>query len=192
MYTLILDSSTKVLYCALVKDEIVLNERYLPGQNDHAKNINIVIQELLNEAHIEALQLDKVVCGHGPGSYTGVRMAVTVSKMLCSLSQIKLYEISSLFLMSSKYETKTIAMIDARRGNVFSAVYENYNLVKDEGLRNKEELMSEVSDYAQIVTESKFSVDPLVVIKCAKPVENPFSFAPNYLRETEAQRNLHA
>ena len=49
MYSLILDSSTKILYISLVKDNDILEEIYIKGENDHAKNIVIKIDELLKK-----------------------------------------------------------------------------------------------------------------------------------------------
>ncbi len=189
MYSLILDSSTKVLYCALVKNGVVLEERYISGQNDHAKNIVLVIEELLKKYNLNPLELNKVISGVGPGSYTGVRMAVTVSKMLTSLSNVKLYEIRSLFLMASGFNNKVISMIDARRGNVFSSMYDNYEIVLKEDLRSKEEILK--NSYDIVVNESEFKVNPLIVLKYATEVKNPHAFVPNYLRLVEAERNLN-
>ena len=76
MYTLLLDSATKVLYVALVKDENVIYEKYLEGKNDHAKAIVRLVDEALNVAGIDTFALDKIIVGVGPGSYTGVRMAI--------------------------------------------------------------------------------------------------------------------
>ncbi len=187
MYTLIIDSATKVLYHALVKDDKVVKEIYTKGQNDHAKNIVSLIEKMLKEENITVDNLDKIVCGIGPGSYTGVRMAVTVAKMLSSFKNIPLYEISTLKLISSGESGKVLAMIDARRGNAFSAIYEDGNLVLSEAMRAKEEVMKE--SYDTIVDESNYKVDPIKAIAYSTRHENPHSLNPNYLRETEAERN---
>ncbi len=187
MYTLIIDSATKVLYHALVKDDKVVKEIYTKGQNDHAKNIVSLIEKMLKEENITVDNLDKIVCGIGPGSYTGVRMAVTVAKMLSSFKRIPLYEISTLKLISSGESGKVLAMIDARRGNAFSAIYQDSNLVLSEAMRAKEEVMKE--SYDAIVDESNYKVDPIKAIAYSVRHENPHSLNPNYLRETEAERN---
>lgn len=187
MYTLIIDSATKVLYHALVKDDKVIKEIYTKGQNDHAKNIVSLIEKMLKEENITVDNLDKIVCGIGPGSYTGVRMAVTVAKMLSSFKRIPLYEISTLKLISSGESGKVLAMIDARRGNAFSAIYQDSNLVLSEAMRAKEEVMKE--SYDAIVDESNYKVDPIKAIAYSVRHENPHSLNPNYLRETEAERN---
>ncbi len=187
MYTLIIDSATKVLYHALVKDDKVVCEIYTKGQNDHAKNIVSLIDKMLKDENITVDNLDRIVCGIGPGSYTGVRMAVTVAKMLAVFKNIPLYEISTLKLISSGEKGKVLAQIDARRGNAFSAIYENGALVLDEALRAKEDLLKE--EYDVIVDEANYKVDPIKAIEYATLHENPHSLNPNYLRETEAERN---
>lgn len=187
MYTLIIDSATKVLYHALVKDDKVVKEIYTTGQNDHAKNIVSLIEKMLKEENITVDDLDKIICGIGPGSYTGVRMAVTVAKMMASFKNIPLYEISTLKLISTGSSGKVLSMIDARRGNAFSAIYENGNLVLSESLRSKEEVLKETYDV--IVDETNYKVDPLKAIEYSTLHEQPHSLNPNYLRETEAERN---
>lgn len=188
MYTLIIDSATKVLYHCLLKDDVVVSERYTKGQNDHAKNIVSIIEQFLNDEHIEVSDLSKIVCGIGPGSYTGVRMAVTVAKMMGAFKNVPVYEISTLNLISSGYSGRVLATIDARRGNSFSGIYENGQLIGTEEIRNTEEFLKNPHDY--VVNESEFKVNPLQVVKFAKLHENPHSLKPNYLQETEAERNL--
>lgn len=188
MYTLIIDSATTVMYHALVKDNEVVFESYTKGQNDFAKNIVKIIEDIFTKFNINASDLEKIICGIGPGSYTGVRMAVTVSKMIAVFKNVPLYEISTLDLMSSNSKGKVLATIDARRGNSFCAVYDNNKLVGKETISNTEEFLNQPYDVR--VTEESYKVNPLVVIKNAVRVENPHGLKPNYLQETEAERNL--
>lgn len=188
MYSMIVDSSTKTLYIGLVKDSKVIDERYVSGRNDHAKNILATIENVLSKANIKINELDRIICGVGPGSYTGVRMAVTVGKMIATNTNVKLYSISTLYLMSSGYNGRVVAYIDARRGNSFSAAYLDDNLECDEALRNTLEFLEEYKDYTK-VSEDNIKVDALKVINKAIRYDNPHGFVPNYLRETEAERN---
>lgn len=191
MYSLILDSSTKILYVCLVKDNEVLFEKYLEGNKDHAKNIVYYVNMALEENHIEASNLDEVVCGFGPGSYTGVRMAVTVCKMLSVFMKKPLYTISSLKLMASGKKGVVKAIIDARRGNVFGTIIdtENDTYIVPEG--HYEGNVLDNNSYQYIVTDSDFKVDPFYVLSHKTKVDEPHLLIPNYLRETEAERNLH-
>ena len=191
MLSLILDTSTKYLYIALVKDDVVLAEKIFEGSKNHAGNSVYQIDLLLKEFNLKTADLDNVYCGYGPGSYTGVRISVTIAKMLASFQNIKLYAVSSLFLAGSGYDNKNIAvMFDARRGNSFCACY-GENLIEDK-LRSNEEFLNTVNAFIDlvIVNESNFKVNPLKVIANATLVLDVEAFVPKYLRITEAEYNL--
>ena len=192
MKALIIDSATNVLYTALCIDDQVIYESYVPGKHDHASVILVEVERACQKANIDLVQLDQVIVGIGPGSYTGVRMAVAVGKMIATLeSQIKLYTISTLKLMASGYSGKVLSSIDARRGNCFGCLLDtnsNTYLVQ-EALIEKEVLSANAFDFS--VDENSYKVNPLAVISWASLVEEPRTLVPNYLRETEAERNLH-
>lgn len=188
MKSLILDSATKNLYCAIVIDEKLMFEKYLEGQNDHAKAIVQLVADGCETSGIDLVDLDEIICGIGPGSYTGVRMAVTVTKMVASLADVGLKTISTLYLMASGSQGLVSASIDARRGNAFMAVYDDGKELLKEGLYQRDQIKK---TWDTCVTESSFLVNPFKVLEYASPVENPFLVVPNYLRETEAERNLH-
>ena len=191
MISLILDTSTKYLYIALVKDNEILAEKIFEGSKNHAGNSVYQLDLLLKEFSLKTTDLDSVYCGYGPGSYTGVRISVTVAKMLASFQDIKLYSVSSLFLAGSGYNNKNVAvMFDARRGNSFCACY-GENVIEDK-LRNNEEFLNAVNEFNDlvVVNESNFKVNPLKVIANAKRVVDVEGFVPNYLRITEAEYNL--
>ena len=192
MKTLIVDSATNLLYVCLVIDEKIIYEVYHESNHEHSKAIVVEIEKALKLANIKALDLNKVIVGIGPGSYTGVRMGVTVGKTLALSDHIELYQISTLVLMASGSKGKVLSMIDARRGNCFGCIYDidNSNYVVEEVLINKEELMA--NKYDNLVNELEFKVNPLKVIKLATKVNEPRTLIPNYLRATEAERNLNA
>ncbi len=189
MYSLILDSSTKILYVALVKDNNILFEKYIEGKNDHAKNIVFTVDEALKASGIDSFKLDRIIVGYGPGSYTGVRMAVTVAKMMAVFANVKLYTISSLLLMASGSKGVIKASIDARRGNAFAGIFDTLNdkIVLDEAMYP----YAKLDEYEGLsVKEDEFKVDPIYVVAKANLVEEPHLLVPNYLRDTEAERNL--
>lgn len=190
MYTLILDSATKRLYCALLKDRKLLFEKYVSGKNDHAKYVVDVVNEALNENKITVDNLGELIVGIGPGSYTGVRMAVTVMKMFSTFKEIPLYKISTLKMMSSTFDGITLSYIDARHGNVFASIYDTINdrYLVEEGIYVLDELKALIYEYE--VNEDTYEVNPQFVLRHKEKVENPDLLVPNYLRDTEAERNL--
>ncbi|MDE7384662.1 MAG: tRNA (adenosine(37)-N6)-threonylcarbamoyltransferase complex dimerization subunit type 1 TsaB [Anaeroplasmataceae bacterium] len=192
MKTLIIDSATNVLYTALCFDEKVIYESYVPGKHDHASVILVEVEKACSKGNIDLIEIDRVIVGVGPGSYTGVRMGVAVGKMIATLeSKIKLYEISTLKLMVSGIEGSVLASIDARRGNCFGCILDTTTntYIVSEALVEKTSLEQNKFDVS--VNENEYKVNPLKVIKWAKEVAEPRTLVPNYLRETEAERNLH-
>lgn len=192
MTTLIIDSALKQMYIALVKDNKVLFEKYELGKNDHAKNIVALVDLALSRNKMTVDNLDEIVCGVGPGSYTGVRMAVTIAKMIGSFKKVSVYPISSLFLMASGTDGVVLSTVDARRGNSFGAIIDTVNgkFIVNEGLYETAKLKE--ANYEIEVNEENFVVNPLRVIKYkGDKVENIELLVPNYLRDTEAERNLH-
>lgn len=192
MKTLIIDSATNVLYTALCFDDKVIYESYVPGKHDHASVILVEIEKACLQGNLDLIELDRVVVGIGPGSYTGVRMGVAVGKMIATLEpRIELYEISTLKLMASGLTGLVLASIDARRGNCFGCIFDatenTYKVI--EGLMGKSFLEEKQFDY--MVHENEYKVNPFKVIAWAKKVVEPRTLVPNYLRETEAERNLH-
>lgn len=192
MKTLIIDSATNVLYTALCIDEEIIYESYVLGRHDHASVILVEVSKACEKANIDLNSIDKVIVGIGPGSYTGVRMGVTVGKMIATLeSHIKLYQISTLKLMASGTEGLVLASIDARRGNCFGCIIDtiHHAYCVKEGLI--ERTILEQNSFEYKVDENQFKVNPLKVMSWAKEVIEPRTLEPNYLRETEAERNLH-
>ena len=191
MYSLIIDSATKKLYVCLLKDNDILFENLSLGAHDHAKNIVAYINEALNKANIKVDDLSEIIVGVGPGSYTGSRLAVTVGKMFASFKDIPLYSVSTLTLMASGNEGKILSYIDARHGNCFGSIVDTINnkmIVKDSFI-----LLDDLKNnkYDLIVTEDDYKVNPLFVLKNKIKVENIDLLVPNYLRDTEAERNLN-
>ena len=145
----------------------------------------------LKENNIESKDLTEIVCGDGPGSYTGVRMAVSVCKMLAVFMNKPLYTISSLKLMASGTKGKVLSIIDARRGNVFGCILDTTSdtYLVSEAHTLLEDLKKNQYDF--IVSDDSYKVDPLYVLAHKEKVAEPHLLVPNYLRETEAERNLN-
>lgn len=192
MKTLIIDSATNVLYTALCFDEEVIYESYVPGKHDHASVILVEVEKACSKGKIDLIDIDRVVVGIGPGSYTGVRMGVAVGKMIATLEpKIKLYEISTLKLMASGLNGLVLASIDARRGNCFGCILDTATNTYNVSEALVEKVSLEQNKFDESVNENDYKVSPLKVIQWAKEVVEPRTLVPNYLRETEAERNLH-
>ena len=133
--TLILgiETATKNCSVALFKDGVVIAEKeYIFDGYSHAEQLTLFIQQVIDSAKITLKKIDAVALSMGPGSYTGLRIGTSTAKGLCYALDIPLIAISTLKAMSlamAKNEKSATycPMIDARRMEVFSALYDENN-----------------------------------------------------------------
>lgn len=128
-----IDTSTDVCSVALTCDGEVLEHREeYEGQN-HAKVLSAFIKDMFDYATPRGIKLDAVAVTIGPGSYTGLRIGLSQAKGLCFGLDVPLIGISTLELLSVTILFKEfwddnvlfVPMIDARRKEVFTGVYDN-------------------------------------------------------------------
>ena len=115
-------------------ETLVLKEDY-DNNYSHAERLHVYIDEVLKQADIKSSQLDAIAVSKGPGSYTGLRIGVSAAKGLCFALGKPLIAISTLEALTHQVKTKEgiiIPMLDARRLEVYSAVFDNgYNRLRE-------------------------------------------------------------
>lgn len=137
IYILHLETSTKACSVGLSKNgELLALKESLSDEFSHSENLTVFIQTVINEADIKLGDLSAVSVASGPGSYTGLRIGVSTAKGLCYSLSKPLIAIDSLIslavLAKEKHlSTNLCAMIDARRKEVYCAIYsQELNLLK--------------------------------------------------------------
>mgnify|MGYP001029586746 FL=1 len=135
-YILNIETSTKNCSVGLAKDgkTIVLKELNDEGYS-HAEKLHEFIKNVISEANLSISNLDAIAVGKGPGSYTGLRIGVSAAKGLCFALNIPLIAINTLQSLaesiSKPKDSFIIPLIDARRMEVYSAVFKNNMQVKN-------------------------------------------------------------
>lgn len=127
-----IETATRNCSVALARDGQTLASRDYAGEGySHAEKLHVFIDEVLREASVSSSDLDALAVGRGPGSYTGLRIGVSSVKGFCYALGIPLIAVDSLQILARQIEIESgliIPMIDARRMEVYSAVYDkNYN-----------------------------------------------------------------
>jgi tRNA threonylcarbamoyladenosine biosynthesis protein TsaB len=193
---LVIDTATRFLYISLMEGDEEISSYYQEGHNDHSVTLMVELERILEAASLQIADIDEILVGIGPGSYTGLRVGVVVAKMFGWNNQIPVYTVSSLALMASS-STKSgfvLAEIDARRGNSFLGLYDIENgymtLQDDEQLSNLENYKQSITQDYSIVSYGKPNIPLILRSKLHNPVEDIHGLNPNYLRITEAERNL--
>ncbi len=193
---LVIDTATNYIYLALAIDGVEVESIYEEGINNHSVTILPFLEELLKKQNLELQDIDQVIIGVGPGSYTGVRIGVTVAKMIGYLNNVEVMTISSLALMASSSDYDfVLPLIDARRNNAFMALYQNQSnklfLIKEDCLENIALFKDSIEYDYQVITEGKPNIEKILKSNLLCQVRDIHSLTPNYLRITEAERNLN-
>ncbi len=132
-YLLLIETSTEVCSVALSAGESIISYRVVREAKSHARVIALLVNEVLEEGGMTVDKCDAIVVSEGPGSYTGLRVGVSIAKGLCYGANKPLIAVSSLELLA-RLATKDgdilpgsviVSMIDARRMEVYAAKFDS-------------------------------------------------------------------
>ncbi|MDI2586884.1 tRNA (adenosine(37)-N6)-threonylcarbamoyltransferase complex dimerization subunit type 1 TsaB [Psychrobacillus sp. NEAU-3TGS] len=213
-----IDTSHTPLAVAVVEDDRVLASYQSSLKITHSIGAMPAIEELLKKADIKPSEIDAIAVAIGPGSYTGVRIGVTIGKTLAWTLKKPIFSVSSLQVLASNasyFPGIVCAIMDARRGNVFAGIYTNGEAVKEAHMPLVE-LLKTVDEMGQPVlfvgmdvgihweqikevlgdrverANAAFSLpNAAVLVELAKKLQptEVHTTVPEYLRITEAEAN---
>ena len=129
MKVLAIDTSNSTLGIALIDGNQVMGEYITNVKKNHSVRVMPAIETLLKDCDTKPRDLEKIVVAKGPGSYTGVRIGVTIAKTLAWTLNIPLSAVSSLEALAANgryFDGLVSPLFDARRGQVYTGLYE-YN-----------------------------------------------------------------
>jgi tRNA threonylcarbamoyladenosine biosynthesis protein TsaB len=138
----------------------------------HSEQLHPFIEEVLREAGKDMEALDAIAVSRGPGSYTGLRIGVSAAKGLCFALGIPLISLSTLKNMVLQYQVPEgvlIPVLDARRMEVYSAVFnKDYQEIRD----TRAEVITP-SSFAEYTTKGKVYVLGSGAGKCREIISHP-------------------
>ena len=198
MKTIVMDSANKYLVVALYENQKCLASLQEEGNRKQSEYAIVYLQKLLQENHLKMSDFDEMVITIGPGSYTGVRVALTIAKTLNATMNIKIKTVSSLKAMAGM--KKAISILDARSKKVFLGIYNEGKTVVEDciiSLDEFENYQKQYSDY-EIVgdteliglseKETDLAHNIYVLSTLEKDIENVDGLVPRYIKEVEAKK----
>lgn len=127
MKSLAIDTSNYPLGISIIDENQVIGEYITNLKKNHSIRVMPAIEALMKECDIKPADLTKIVVAEGPGSYTGVRIGVTIAKTLAWTLQIPLVGVSSLEVLAAsvgRYFNGFVSpLFDARRGQIYTGLY---------------------------------------------------------------------
>lgn len=189
MKTLVLDTSTAFLYVAIIDDGQELFSRVAEGKNNHSDNLIPTIKEGLESLGMTMKDIKRIVVGIGPGSYTGLRIALTVAKTFSWTLNIPLFTASSLDILGSGYlsEDGIYAITSfAKKNHLYGKLLEVKNgqqhVLIDDTFMEETEFFKAIGLYCYyLVNENNYLFHPGIVK--TEPVRDVHLLTPNYLRK---------
>ena len=211
MKVLAFDTSSKALSLAILEDKRVLAETTINIKKNHSITLMPAIDFLMASLDWTPKDLDRIVVAEGPGSYTGLRIAVATAKTLAHTLNIELIGMSSLLsLVPRQQEGLLVPLMDARRNNVYAGFYENAKPVMPEAHLSFAEVLEKVTDAEQVTfvgevgpfveqiqeqlpqasyQETLPNAANLALWAWDKKADSLHDFVPNYLKRVEAEEN---
>ena len=202
-----IDTSSSYLYSGIVSNNSLKASRKVFFGSELSKYALNEISKMFDEINILPKDIDKIIVVAGPGSFTGIRIGMTIAKIFALSLKKEITTLSSLEAMaySSNLESIKVPILDARRGYVYAGVYdENNNIILNDQYILLEKLQKYLNslkkEYIFITNDSKlanlnrikYNPDILKIVNIVKDRKsiNPHLVEPLYLKLTEAEENL--
>ena len=189
MISLFIDTSLSDVFISLLKDERVLSTIHNNIPGEHSIYVTKYIENILKSNNILPKQVNEIVVVNGPGSFTGIRIGVTIAKMFAYILKIRIVAITSLKArVIGKKGEYLLSTINAKHNNYYVGLYDkNYNNILEEFLP-KDEVDNIIKKYNPLVITEEENYDIEEIIKYTKRLEsiNPHVVNPIYLKLPEA------
>lgn len=207
MKILYLDTSSNYLYAGIVSNDRLLEDRKIKLDKELSIFALPKIVEMMEHQQLKPADIDKIMVVNGPGSFTGIRIGITIAKTFAWSLKKEIIVISSLEAMALSVEgyTYVVPAINARRGYVFAGVYSSLThrpIMENQHILGKEleKSLIKLNDTYVIVTNDeidfageKVPYDPdilkIVLTYQNQTGINPHAVEPNYLKLTEAEES---
>lgn len=205
MKILYLDTTSSYLYASLYEEGRIIGEIKEKLDTDLSSKTLSLLMNMFSKENVDPFSIDKIILVNGPGSFTGIRVGVTIAKVYAWSRHISITTISSLEAMalsSIKHTDYVVPLIDARRKQVYTGIYtkDNVKVLNDQytslvallaATDNLDGTISYISNDNFNIKKSieAYTPDFLRIIETYKDKQtvNPHEIDANYLKKTEAE-----
>ena len=193
MYTVLLDSSNTNLSVGLARDNLLLENISYEAWQQQSEYMIPELNKLLEKYQVQNEEISAVMVAKGPGSYTGVRIAITIAKTMAVALGCKLYAVSSLRVQKDG-KNPSICLINARSGRSYIGVYEDKGVLLEDQIMKNDEVLKYIADhptysvcgdvkYLGLEAKETNNVLEMLSLKEVLDEVNPLSLKPVYMKD---------
>lgn len=193
MITLFMDTSNKNVSISIIKDDELLKEKVHESIGNHSGCTVLMIDEILKECYIDKKDINRIVVVNGPGSFTGIRIGLTIAKVMGYALDIPVIPISSLRALALSNQGRVITLIDAKNNNYYYGCYNDGHEEDVEKFVSKEELLNLIRRDYSLISYDDFMIDDYsvkgisydvmkIVLNVENVTNNVHNIKPNYLK----------
>ena len=196
MISLCMDSAYKALVLGLYKDGKLIDGVSIEAFKKQSETIFVELNQLFEKNGLDYKDVDEVIITDGPGSYTGIRIAMTIAKVLCTQMHKTLKCISTMQLFAGMDESANV-ILDARSKRAYVAHVEKGSIVGETKILEVNELEGYLNSYpgtlygdGYLVGKETQTPDFLknFIEVPARTIENIHALVPQYLKESDAYK----
>ena len=194
MFTTLLDSSNTSLTVGLAKNGEMLESVSYEAWQSQSEHMIPELNNLLDKYNVSRDEIKEVVVTIGPGSYTGVRIAITIAKTIAAVIDCKVYTISSLRCQKDR-KNPSICVINARSGRSYFGVFEDEKVLVDDCIYTNDKVIEYIKDHPEysICGDAKYlgyegkktniAQGLLDLKQISKPLDNALALKPVYMKD---------
>lgn len=188
MYTLFIDTHSSNIVLILYKDKKIVKKITQESNMSHSVYCLPLIKKLLSENNIELKDLGLILVVNGPGSFTGIRIGMTIAKMVAYSLNIPIKLIDSLVIKALNVDASTKYVSLEDKHGAFIGVFNHDNEVIEPYRYIKS------SEYKELSKKNKYLNDVIIdyekVILYASKIDdvNPHSANPLYIKDVEVNK----
>ena len=194
MATLLLDSSNTSLSVGIESKGELLGFISYEAWQAQSEHMIPEIDNLLKKYSLNRKDISGVVTSIGPGSYTGVRISLTIAKVIALCLDVPIYPISSLRVLKDN-DKPSICLINARSGRSYFGVYEKDKVIVSDTIKTNEEVLAYIKEHPSYSIcgnvsylgyenlDTNICLQMVSLLKTLSPFENSLALKPVYLKD---------
>lgn len=189
MYTLFISTFDKIITIGLLKNGKVISELTKESSKNHSIHTMPMIDEILKINNLLPSYLNEIIVVNGPGSFTGVRIGVTISKTLAYTLNIPIKTITSLkaYAVSNDKETNKLVTIEDLKGKYIGYFDKNNNLLSDYTYLKNDEYEDYIkSKEHYLINKNVFNLNKIYSVLKNEESTNPHIVNPIYIKGIDA------